>query len=241
MNATRLSWFIPVVCLFLPAAVPFASLLRAAAPPALAPEQLEASRVFLEFDAASGDLALRVGLEGEDWRDIQIVSPDGKMLFGARGQGPLSRLGLANLSFAGVAAPLDQVPLDHVLKAFPEGRYEFVGTTGSGQRVVGHDNLNHVLPAAPVTDVQVSGTTVTISWQPVTSVAEGFPEAPVEITGYRVLAEKGFGASLPPTATSLVLPSQVVEFLGSGSHRFQVLAIEKGGNRAVSTGSFILP
>jgi hypothetical protein len=82
---------------------------------------------------------------------------------------------------------------------------------------------------------------VTISWQPVTSVAEGFPEAPVEITGYRVLTEKGFGASLPPTATSLALPSQVVEFFGSGSHRFQVLAIEKGGNRTVSGGTFVLP
>jgi hypothetical protein len=72
-------------------------------------------------------------------------------------------------------------------------------------------------------------------------VAEGFPEEPVDITAYRVLGEKGFSASLPPTATSLTLPPQVVDFLGSGSHKIQVLAIEKGGNRTVSTASFILP
>jgi hypothetical protein len=232
MTASRLSWFIPVVCLFL-SAVP--------APLTAAPEELQAARVFLELDAAANDVALRVGLEGEDWRDIQVISPDGRLLFGARGQGPLSRLGLADLSFAGVAAPLDQVPLEHVLKAFPEGRYDFIGSTSLGQRVEGHDHLNHVVPAAPVIDVQVSGTTVTISWQPVTQVAEGFPEAPVDIVAYRVLTDKGFGATLPPTATSLTLPSQVVDYLGSGSHRVQVLAIEKGGNRTLSTGTFILP
>jgi hypothetical protein len=240
MAASRLSWFIPVVCLFVPA-VPFVSLLCAATAPVASPEVLEASRVFLEFDAAADNLALRVGLDGEDWRDIQIVSPDGKMLFVARGQGPLGRLGLADLSFTAVAAPLDTVPLAHLLLAFPEGRYVFIGTNAQGQRVEGHDHLDHIVPAPPVVDVEVSGGVVTVSWSPVTQVAEGFPEEPVDITAYRVLGEKGFSASLPPTATSLTLPPQVVDFLGSGSHKIQVLAIEKGGNRTVSTASFILP
>jgi hypothetical protein len=231
MIASRLSWLVPAVCLFVPAA----------ALPAASPGVLTSSNVFLEYDAASGDLALRVGLGGEEWRDIEIIGPDGKILFAAKGQGPLSRLGLANLSFTGVAAPLDKVPLEHLFQAFPEGRYDFVGTTSLGLLVNGHDQLNHIVPAAPVIEVSTEGGVVTVSWTPVTEVAQGFPEEAVTITGYRVLGEKGFAASLPPTATSLTLPSQVADFLGTGSHKIQVMAIEKGGNRTVGTASFTLP
>jgi hypothetical protein len=231
MAASRLSWFIPVLCLFVPAAALSAS----------SPDMLGSSNVFLQYDAASGDLALRVGLTGEDWKDIQIITPDGRILFGARGQGPLGRLGLADLSFTGDATPLDKVPLERLLLVFPEGRYQFVGTNSLGQRVLGHDTLNHVVPAAPVIEVGTEGGVVTVSWAPVTDVAQGFPEEPVTITAYRVLGEKGFAATLPPTATSLTIPSQVVDFLGSGAHTVQVLAVEKGGNRTVGTATFTLP
>ena len=79
MAASRLSWFLPVVCLFVPA-LPFVSLLRAATAPVVSPEVLEASRVFLEFDAAADNLALRVGLDGEErfqdlLRDFPLPTP----------------------------------------------------------------------------------------------------------------------------------------------------------------------
>jgi hypothetical protein len=80
-----------------------------------------------------------------------------------------------------------------------------------------------------------------IKWNSVTSPFPG-TDSPVSIVGYQVIVERVkpslrvFSVDLPATATQVTVPSAFMET--KKEYKFEVLAIEAGGNQTISEGGF---
>jgi Fibronectin type III domain len=176
----------------------------------------------------------RAFIDGELWDTVQIIGPD-QRIFRAHGVGNLGQLGLTELALATHAPSLEEL-----LAAFPEGEYEFRGTTVEGERLAGTATFTDAIPDGPVILTPEEGAVVdldaaVISWDPVTEPAG------IEIAGYRVSVERGdrgrsLSLELPPETTSVQVPP---DFLEPGTdYVFQVVAIEAGGNQTITEGVF---
>ena len=211
---------------------------RAASRPASSsPVKLDVSRIYIEYNSSDNDLGFHVFLDGEDWREIAIVNPSGRIIFEVEGAGAFGRLGLTELFFEGAEPSLDDVPLERLLAMFPEGRYRFTGVTAAGERLTGQSRLSHAVPAGPSVSADVYPDTVIIKWDPVTEPPEGFPNREIAIAGYQVIVGS-FQVTLPASAAEVTVPREFVASLAPGTHEFEVLAIEKNGNQTITAGSF---
>jgi hypothetical protein len=212
--------------------------------------QFAESRIFIEYNSTDNDLGFHVFLDGEDWTTLEIVSPRGRRIFNVEGRGGYKELGLTELFFEGAEPSLFDVPLDELLAFFPEGTYEFEGRTVDGGEIGGEATLTHAVPAGPdvsTSDDQVGpGNALTIRWDPVTEVATDpaggvFPDRPIDVVAYQVIVgsfEVTLPAIDPPTPMSVTVPPEFVASLEPGSHEFEVLAIEEGGNQTITSDSF---
>jgi hypothetical protein len=70
------------------------------------------ARVFFEFNSSANDLGVHVFLDGEDWKRLRIVNPNGRTIFEVEGKGPYRELGLTELFFEGAEPNLADVPLE---------------------------------------------------------------------------------------------------------------------------------
>lgn len=230
---------------FLIAAV--ALILGVAAPQASAKKDTKAqeevalsiAKIYWEYNSTPQDLGVHVMLDGEDWKKIKIVNPDGDTIFQVQGKEGYSQLGMTELFFEGAEPALSEFPLEDLLDLFPEGEYEFEGLTVDGEEIEGTAILSHAIPAGP--DVSetgdVSGNTLVIKWDPVDAPPTGFPDEDIDIVGYQVIVGS-FQVTLPATATSVTVPPEYVDSLASGEHPFEVLAIDASGNQTITEGSF---
>src|SRR5215510_10952245 len=98
---------------------------------------LEISKILIEYNSTANDLGFHVSLDGEDWKSLKIVNPNGRTIFDVQGQGPYKVLGMTELFFEGAEPSLDEFPLDDLLALFPEGDYEFEGRTVDGTEIGG--------------------------------------------------------------------------------------------------------
>jgi hypothetical protein len=198
----------------------------------------DATMIF-EVNATDGDAGLQVFLDGEPWQSVEVRSPDGRKIFAVDGKGELRNLGLTELFSESNEPSFDDMPLEDILALFPEGNYRFSGKTVEGDRLSGTATLTHNIPAGPVVVSPADGAVVSpddvvVMWEPVT-------EPGIDITGFQVIVEREdplrvFQVTLPPTATSVTVPS---EFLETGTdYKVEVLAIEASGNQTISENSF---
>jgi hypothetical protein len=203
--------------------------------------EFDIARVFFEYNSSANDLGVHVFLDGEDWRELEIVNPRGRTIFEVEGKGPYRELGLTELFFEGAEPSLDDVPLQELLDRFPAGSYRLVGRTVDGRRIVGTARLTHAIPAGP-SNVQaaLNGNSLIISWDAVTGPPEGFPDEPIVIAGYQVIVGS-FQVTVPATTLSVTVSPEFVASLAPGDHAFEVLAIEAGGNQTITEGSFAKP
>jgi len=225
-----------------------ALILIAAAPEAAAKKNtipLAIKKIFFEYNStasALGDLGVHVFLDGEDWKEIKIVNPNGRTIFEVEGKGPYKDLGLTELFFEGAEPDLADVPLQELLDRFPAGNYQFVGKTVDGTRIADTATLTHAIPAGPsnVTAVLGLNNSLIISWNAVTSPPVGFPVLPINIVGYQVIVSE-FLVTVPANILSVTVSPEFVGSLASGLQLFEVLAIEAGGNQTITEGSFTKP
>src|SRR3989304_7221687 len=119
-----------------------ALILGATAPEAWAKKFAEA-RIFIEFNFTGNDLGFHVFLDAEDWKEVEIVNPNGRTIFEVEGKGGFGNLGMTELFFEGAEPSLDDVPLDGLLALFPEGKYKFIGTTVEGKTLMSTAALTH--------------------------------------------------------------------------------------------------
>ena len=220
----------------------------AAGPSALAASDsdvLEDSRIFIEYNSTDNDLGFHVFLDGEDWKKLRIVDPNGRMIFDVAGKSGYGRLGLTELFTEGAEPSLYEVPLEELLSLFPEGTYQFEGMLADGGKISGTGRLTHAVPAGPNVSCteDVVGSVLNICWQPVgekaTDPAGGvFPDRTIDVVAYQVIVGS-FQVTVPASDSQMTVtvPSQYVDSLEPGEHGFEVLAIEAGGNQTIASGT----
>src|SRR5262245_22616860 len=226
-----------------PLAVVFAFMLASpwmAGSPAEAAE-LSESRIYIEFNQTANDLGFHVSLDGEDWVRLRILNPNGKTIFDVQGRAAYKQLGMTELFFEGAEPNLDDFPLKELLPLFPEGDYGFEGTTVDGEEMTGVGTLSYAVPNGPGNvKADLSGDSLVISWDKVTSTPPGFPERSISVVGYQLLVDP-FQVTVPGTVTSVTVSPEFVASLPSGEVPFEVLAIDERGNQTITESSFVKP
>ena len=207
-------------------------------------QEFDIARIFIEYNESGNDLGFHVFLDGEDWTDLKIYDPAGTKIVDLTAKGGYKDLGLTELFFEGAEPNLDEFPLDELLALFPEGEYTFIGKTVDGERLISTATLSHDVPAGPVVSTATapacSGDTLVVSWEPVTGPAAILPDGEITIVGYQVIVGS-FQVTLPASATQVTVPEEFYQSLASGTHDFEVLAIDVSGNQTITEGTFVKP
>jgi hypothetical protein len=204
------------------------------------------AKLRIELNATDNDVGVQVLLDGEPWRWLRIEGPDGRKILDIKSGRSLTRQGLTELFFESSEPSLDEVPLAEFLGRFPEGEYEFEGKTIDGKDIRGKATFTHVIPAGPVIVSPQEGASVdpnnlVIEWEPVTRTIAGSSD--IVIMGYQVTVEqvepvRVLSIDLPASVTSVKIPQEF--FVQHNTlHKFEVLAIEVGGNQTITERSFM--
>jgi hypothetical protein len=224
---------------FLLAGIALLTSASVAAPQGVLP--FKETHIFFEFNASAQDLGIQVFLDGEGWKELQIVDPNGRPLLDVTAKGNVGRiLGLTELFFESVEPPLDEFPSDSLLGLFPEGEYTFHGVTVDGVEQVGTATLTHDIPDGPVILSPEEGGLVdrentVIRWLPVTTPAG------IQIERYEIIVERPSGDRVFDVEVSGKLNSILVPKAFLRAHTkyiFEVLAKEVSGNQTITEGSF---
>ncbi len=134
------------------------------------------ARLIIEFNATAQDAGVQLFLDAEDWKTIDIIDPNGNLIFEVDGRGKLRKLGMTELFFESVEPALEDLPLQDFLALFPEGEYKIIGKTIAGDTLVSKVPFSHLIPDGPSVngpkkkDVVDPQNTV-ISWDPVVTPA----------------------------------------------------------------------
>jgi hypothetical protein len=198
------------------------------------------ARVIIEFNSTDEDVGIQLFLDGEPWKTVRMVSPDGRNLLDLEGKSSLKEHGLTELFFESAQPPLEQLTLDEFLARFPEGEYQFFGTTVEGDKITGAATLTHNIPEGPVVVSPAEGAVLdpdnaVISWESVDSPAG------IDIVAYQVIVSREdplrvLSLDLSATTTSVTVPPEFLE--PSTEYGFEVLAIEAGGNQTITESVF---
>ena len=208
--------------------------------------QFSKAKIIFEFNSSGPDLGIQVSLDGEPWNEITVIDPNGRTILEIEAAGRLNNFGLTELFTESNEPNFAEVPAKEILTRFPAGTYRFFGATVEGDRLVGTAKLTHAIPDGPskVTAQTGSGNTLLISWFAPPAVSS-LTSLAVKIVGYQVIVERAdndkLGAATRifdvklPNVTSVTVPP---EFLESGKeYKFEVLAIEAGGNQSITEGA----
>lgn len=218
--------------------------LGVAAPEAWA-KPFSAAKIIFEVNASDGDAGIQVFLDGEPWKIVKIFNPDKVQIAEFQGKGNMEGLegfGLTELFSESNEPPFEDFPLQDVLALFPEGKYEFKGTTVEGASLKSMATLSHVIPCGPVITspgvldpdmAEIEWTEVTNELDPSTEECGGSTD--LDIVGYQVIVGS-FQVTLPASARSVTIPPEFLE--PNTMYLFEVLAIEKNGNQTITEGSF---
>jgi hypothetical protein len=204
--------------------------------------RLDEATMIVEVNATDGDAGLQVFLDGEAWRTMTVLRPDGREIIDIDTKSRLKNYGLTELFSESSEPTFEEFPLKKFKRLFPEGKYGFEGTTIEGDRLVGKAKLSHDIPDGPNITSPADGATVApdnvvASWGPVPQPAG------VNIVGYRAIVEREdplrvFSVDLPASATSVTIPS---EFLEPGiEYKLEVQAIEASGNQTLTEITFLV-
>ena len=223
-----------------------AALLFTAAPSAIALPYSQ-TRIIIEVNATAGDGGIQIFLDAEGWNRLDITDPEHNSIFSVVGSNSIGETGVTELFFESAEPSFDDLPLIDLLARFPAGSYRFAGETTDGKQLSGRATLSHNIPAGPTIASPEEGAAlnpgapIVIDWNPVTDPYPG-TTLPIVISGYQVIVERAkapirqFSVFVPATVTSMTVPA---EFIESGTdYKFEVLAIEQGGNQTITEGTF---
>ena len=206
------------------------------------------TKIIIEVNATAGDAGIQISVDGAGWTRLEVFDPNKQKIFEVSGGGGVGRQGVTELFFESAEPSFDIQTLHELFARFPEGPYQFKGTTVEGQTLNGKATLTHAIPDGPVIvspeeDVPVDPSMpVLIVWELVT---DPFPDtgSEVEIVGYQVIVERVkpqplqvFSVNLPATATQVTVSPEFIQ--ANAEYNVEVLAIESGGNQTISERGF---
>ena len=112
---------------------------------------LDEAELFLEENATDGDLGLHLKVDGDGWKRVVLLAPNGKLLLDVRVRGKLGNIiGLTELFSESAEPSFEEVSRDEFLALFPEGTYLFLGQSLEGPWLVGSPVLTHTRPEETV-------------------------------------------------------------------------------------------
>ena len=83
---------------------------------------LEEARLVFEYNATDGDLGPQAFWDGDEWKSMEILRPDGEIIYSVEGKRGFRVLGSSELFFESGEPSFPPGPGDpDVLKLFPEG------------------------------------------------------------------------------------------------------------------------
>ncbi len=203
-------------------------------------KKLSETAVFIEINDTDGDAGIQLFLDGVGWKRMKLFNPDGKKLFDIRARGGVGIQGLTEAFFESAEPSFEEQPLDEFLALFPEGIYRYSGVTTEGVELKGKARLTHALPVAPLlvfpVEEDVDPEDAEFVWELVADPPGS------EIVLYEIVVEceepglRAFTAEVGPTVDSITVPPEFLE--GGDECKWEVLAIEKSGNKTISEAEF---
>lgn len=219
----------------------------------------EAVKLYVEYNATDNDLGVHGAVDAEAYSDLCIYRPDGTLILEIRPHGPLQDLMLSGIFFESREPLVSEFAFDDLARTFPEGEYEVVGETITGQTLNGFATFTHHIPDAPritspplvqdeehASDAAVPAAHLQIAWDAVTRTVQGDP---VKITGYEVtitdveredpngFSQPTFDVHLPADRHALSVSPEFLE--PHTLYELEVLALEESGNQTISSGFFM--
>ena len=244
-----------------------ASLLALAANPALAAascglpdsnaQHIETAKLIIEDNKGDGDFSLVGKFGDEDWTELCVFDPKGKLILNVKPEGRMAKLGLGSIVIESHEPEYGEYDYARLKTEWPEGQYRVLAKNRNGKIVGGAATLGTVLPVMPEiiapatvpndTDPApiVPLTDLAVQWKPVTTSQDG---RPIEIRGYQILINKenhkdtkgfsqpSFDVHVGPQVTSFTVPKAF--FDAQSLYEIEVAAIEAGGNQTIGGASF---
>lgn len=200
------------------------------------------AQVRIEVNATDGDSGLHALIDAEGWKFVKIYDPKWKLIFEVEGGGSIRKTGLTELFFESAEPGFDELPLADFLKRFPAGEYRFFGKTVTGKMLFSRATLTHALPDGPVLltpeedSVQDPANTV-VEWEPVANPpGSTIVRYEVIVADESFTPKRIFSAVVPASVTKMTIPAAFM--LPGTKYKFEVLAIEAGGNQTLTEGTF---
>lgn len=169
--------------------------------------------------------------EGLRW--LKVFAPDGEIIISIISNDERRRIDPIGL--AQFRLETGEPSIDGVKNAYPEGTYQFLARTISGDRLFGKVDFSHKLLSAPIFSPNgekgVDPNNAVVEWQPV----EGGIAYEVEIENDDL--EVNVTTKLPGSATRFNIPQG---FLRPGTeYEVGVTTVTKDGNLSVAESSFV--
>jgi hypothetical protein len=208
---------------------------------------LPSAKLFIEHNATDEDTGVHGLFDGEDWTKLTVSDPARQQILEVEPMRQLGTQSISGIFFESAEPPNDEVPIEEILKRFPEGMYRVGGCSADGKRLRGAAVFTHNIPAGPEILHPQDGDIVpaqglVVGWAHVNSTIDG---RPINRTGYQVIITKDvaddpngfsrptFDVHVLPSATSLTVPN---EFLEAGTkYELEVLVLEVSGNQTISS------
>ncbi len=208
------------------------------------------TRIIIEVNATDGDAGIQIFLDGEGWAKLEVSDPDGEEILEIEAVGSVGMQGITELFFESAEPSFDEQSLEELFALFPEGKYRFRGETVDGLPLRGKATLTHAIPDGPIILLPEEGEEVVLEedvvilWE---LVVDPFPgtDLSVDIVGYQVIIEREeptslvLSVDLPASAIQVTVPWEFLE--PETTYKFEVLAIEAGGNQTISESEFETP
>lgn len=205
--------------------------------------------IIIEVNATDGDAGIQIFLDAEGWTKLEVFDPNGDRILDFNADGSTEEIGITELFFESAEPSFEEQTLAELFLEFPAGMYTFSGMTDNGKQLSGHATLTHAIPAGPEIispeedEVLDAGSPVVISWEPVTDPFPGTDLA-VNVVAYQVIVEQVkppsagriFSMTIPAATTQVTLPAELIQ--ANGEYKFEVLAIEAGGNQTITESTF---
>ncbi len=219
------------------------ALVAGATAPVAGAKKLDDAEIRIEINATDGDAGIQVFLDGEGWDEMQMIGPNGDVMFHLLAESSVGMQGITEFSFESAEPSFDEQTLEELLELFPAGRYRLRGRTTEGRTLRGTARLTHALPDAPVQLFPIDGEEVdpndaVFSWQLVADPPRS------RIVRYQVIVEcdepvfRVLDVLVGPTVDSLTVPPEFLEEAGADECKWEVLAIERSGNQTISETEF---
>lgn len=193
---------------------------------ATAEVQFERAVIYLEHNAADGDIEARMVATADDggFAMLRVIAPDGRTVFDFRS--PASKLGIRQVDLES-PEPRD---MNQIKADFPEGTYRFEATLVDGATLRAEVMLQHALPSAPTLSVPREGQTelpakgAKVRWEPPADAAA------VQVVLKERKGQRELRVTLPGNSTVFAIPDG---FLVPGSkYEIAVGSIHQSGNRS---------